>query len=132
MTPAKPTTLPADMAWARSRRQVAERYVEVADLVDAEDGAVTNVCLGLLTLAGIAAGDAICAAALGAHYVGADQAGAATLLARVNHHLGAQLKTLVDLQPGAHEGNALLRARQRGTALRAAHELVAQARARTI
>lgn len=124
------------MVWARSRRQVAERYLEGADLVDAEDGAAKDVCLGLLTLAGIAAGDAICAAALGAHYVGADHAGAATLLARVNDHLGAQLKTLVDLEPGAHEGNAALRGRRRGrhrgTARRAAHELVAQARARTL
>lgn len=132
MTPARPTTRPEDMAWTRSRRQVAERYLEVADLVDAEDGAATHVCLGLLTLAGIAAGDAICAAALGAHYVGADHAGAATLLARVNHHLGAQLKTLVDLEPGAHEGNAALRGRHRGTARRAAHELVTEARARTL
>ncbi|MGO4604616.1 hypothetical protein [Terrabacter sp. 2YAF2] len=104
----------------------------MADLVDAEDGAATNVCIGLFTLAGIAAGDAVCTAALGAHYMGADHVGAATLLARVNDHLGAQLKTLVDLKPGALEGNAVLRGRHRGTARRAAHELVAQASARTL
>jgi hypothetical protein len=131
MSPAKLTTKPADRAWARGRRQVGEKYLEVAGVVDAEDGTAINVCVGLLVLAGIAAGDAICAAALGERYSGPDHSAAATLLGRVDRKLGRRLKALVDLKPGAHYGNALLSPRQRDTAMKAAAELVAAARDRT-
>ena len=132
MSPEKRTTKPADKAWARGRRTVGDKYLEVAGVVDTEDGEAINVCVGLLTLAGIAAGDAICAAALGERYSGPDHAAAATLLGRVDRKLGVKLKSLIDLKPGAHYGNALLSRRQRDTALRAARELVAAARERTI
>jgi hypothetical protein len=132
VSPAKLTTKPADRAWARGRRKVGQKYLEVADVVAAEDGEALNVCVGLLVLAGIAAGDAICAAALGERYSGPDHAAAAALLSRVDRRLGARLKALVDLKPGAHYGNALLSRRQRDAALKAASELVAGAVARTI
>jgi hypothetical protein len=131
MSPAKLTTKPADQAWARGRRQVGEKYLEVAGVVDTEDGTAINVCVGLLVLAGIAAGDAICAVALGERYAGSDHAAAATLLGRVDRKLGARLKSLIALKPGAHYGNALLSARQRDTAMKAAAELLVVARDRT-
>jgi hypothetical protein len=85
----------------------------------------------LLVLAGIAAGDAICASALGERYSGSDHAAAATLLRRVDRGLGTNLKALVDLKPGAHYGNALLSSRQRDAALRHAAALIEAARDRT-
>lgn len=131
MTPAKLTTAPANKTWARGRRRVGEKYLEVATVVDEEDGEAINVCVGLLVLAGIAAADAICAAALGERYSGSDHAAAATLLGRVDRKLGTRLRTLVSLKPGAHYGNALLSRRQRDAALKAATELVEAAKART-
>jgi hypothetical protein len=131
VSPAKLTTKPADRAWARGRRKVGQKYLEVADVVAAEDGEALNVCVGLLVLAGIAAGDAICAAALGERYSGPDHAAAAALLSRVDRRLGARLKALLDLKPGAHYGKALLSRRQRDAALKAASQLVAGAVART-
>ena len=56
MSPGKLTTRPADKAWARGRRKVGDKYLEVAGVVDTEDGEAINVCVDLLTLAGIAAG----------------------------------------------------------------------------
>lgn len=131
MSPSKVATRAADRSYARGRRKVAEKYLEVAGVVDTEDGAAINVCVGLLVLAGIAAGDAICAAALGERYSGSDHATAATLLGRVDRKLGSRLKTLVDLKPGAQYGNELLTPRQRQTALRAAEALVEGAKTRT-
>lgn len=130
MSPAKLTTRPADRAWARGRCSVAEKYLEVAGVVDDADGAAVNVCVGLLVLAGIAAGDTVCAVALGERHAGSDHAAATALLTRVDPTLGVRLRTLIDLKPGAHYGNALLSSRQRQTALRAATELVREAGAR--
>lgn len=59
MSPSKLSTRPADKGWGRGRARVAEKYLEVAGVVDDEDGAAINVCVGLAVLAGIAAGDAI-------------------------------------------------------------------------
>ena len=73
----------------------------------------------------------MCAAALGERYSGSDHAAAAALLGRVDKELGAKLKALVDLKPGAHYGNALLTSRQRTAAFRAAEALVAAAQERT-
>jgi hypothetical protein len=56
MSPATLTTKPSDRVWARGRRQVGEKYLEVAGVVDAEDGTAINVCVGLLVLVGMAAG----------------------------------------------------------------------------
>ncbi len=132
MTPKKLSTREADMGWARQRGSVGARYLELAELVAQEDGTEINVCVGNLVLAGIAAGDAICAAALGERYSGTDHDAAADLLQRVDRDLGTRLRTLVSLKPGAHYGNALLSRGQRDAALKAARELVAAARARTI
>ncbi|MET0693353.1 MAG: hypothetical protein ABWX96_22785 [Propionibacteriaceae bacterium] len=124
MTPKKLTTRPADAAWARGRRDVGRKYLEIAELVESEDGESVNVCVGLAVLAGIAAGDAICASALGESYSGTDHATAASLLERVDRDLGRKLRSLVALKPGAHYGNALLTSEQRRHALRSARALV--------
>ena len=131
MSPRKLSTRPADRAWSRDRRDVGRKYLEVAELVGSEDGEAVNVCVGLAVLAGIAAADAICAAALGESYSGADHAAAASLLERVDRDLGRKLRSLVALKPGAHYGNALLAPAQRLVALRAARALVDEAQLRT-
>lgn len=131
MSPAKLTTRPADKTWARGRRKVGEKYLDVANVAAAEDGEAINVCVGLCVLAGIAAGDAICAAALGERYSGTDHVTSAMLLGRVDRSLGDKLKSLIALKPGAHYGNTLLSSRQRTAARRAAQALVDAARERT-
>jgi hypothetical protein len=89
VSPKKLTTKPADKAWATGRRRVAEKYYEVADMLERDDGLAINVCVGLCVLAGIAAGDAICAAATGERYSGPDPMAAAELLERVDRECGS-------------------------------------------
>jgi hypothetical protein len=132
MSPKKLTTRDADKPWARGRRDVGAKYLEVAELAATEDGEAINVCVGLAVLAGIAAADAICVSALGHYYSGSDHAAAADLLGRVDKVLASRLRSLISLKPGAHYGNALLTSAQRASALRAAHVLVDEARQRTI
>ena len=87
--------------------------------------------MGLSVLASIAASDAVCLAATGERYSGADHAAAAELLGRVDTKLGTQLGNLVALEPGSHHGRALLDAKDRTAALRAARALVDAATERT-
>lgn len=131
MSPRKHRTQPGGSAEARSRRLVADKYLEVADLIALEDGAAVNVCVGLAVLAGIAAGDAICLSAIGERYAGQDHAAAADLLTGVNAQLGKRLHTLVGFKPASHYGAQILSATDRTAALRAAKALVEDARVRT-
>lgn len=131
MTPKKLTTRPGDREQARSRARIADKYLEVAQLVDAEDGAAVNVCVGLAVLAGIAAGDAICLAATGERYSGSDHQSAADLLGRVDVSLGKHLRRLASAKPASHYGERLLGTNDRAAALRAAEALVADALLRT-
>lgn len=130
MSPKKLLTRRADPAQARARRQLAQKYLEVADLVADEDGTAVNVCVGLAVLAGIAAGDALCITASGERYSGQDHAAAAELLERIDTTLGKRLRQLVGLKPGSHYGDNLLNADDRKTALRCAHVLVEAATVR--
>jgi hypothetical protein len=127
VTPAKLKTTKGGMPQARARRKVAEKYLEVADLIGNEDGLAINVCIGVAVLAGIAAGDAICLAATGERYSGQDHSQAATLLGRVDAAAGKHLSKLVDFKPGSHYGDTLLQAQDRTSALRAAKALVENA-----
>ncbi len=127
MSPAKLLTRKAGMPQARSRRQIAQKYLEVADVVAIEDGAAINVAVGLAVLAGIAAGDAICISATGERYSGSDHSAAAELLSRVDAKLGKRLRQLIDLKPGGHYGDRLLDAQDCSIALRADATLVAAA-----
>ncbi len=130
MSPKKLPARAADLAYATGRRRVAEQYLEAAELLEAEDGLI-NVCVGLCVLAGIAAGDAINAAATGTRYSGQDHLAAADMLKRVDADAGSRLRALVRLKPAAHYGSALLGAGERTTALRNAAHLVADAARRT-
>lgn len=121
------TTNPGE---GRGRRIIAQKYVEVANLIDSEDGTAINVCVGVAVLAGIAASDAICAAALGERYAGDDHDAAADLLARVDPKLGKYLRDLVALKGHSHYGFALLTVRERRKALRCATALVDEAHRR--
>jgi len=114
----------------RARRNVAESYLDVAELISSEDGTAINVCVGVAVLAGIAAGDAICAAALGERYSGDDHDAAADLLGRVDPKLGKSLHDLVALKGKSHYGSALLTAKDRKKAVRCATTLVDEARVR--
>lgn len=131
MVPKKLVTVQADRHQARRRRDVATKYLEVATLIENEDGAAVNVCVGLAVLAGIAASDAICIDALGERYSGTDHAAAAEVLKRVDSALAIKLKRLVGLKPASHYGDDLLTAEQRKAALRAAEALVGAAARRT-
>jgi len=82
--------------------KVASKYLEVARLIEAEDGAAVNVCVGVAVLAGIAASDAICVAGLGERHAGADHHAAAALLSRVDRRLARQLTDLVDMKDRSH------------------------------
>jgi hypothetical protein len=131
VNPKKLTTRQVERTVAVERRAVAEKYLEVAELVADEDGAAVNVAVGLAVLAGVAAGDAICVAATGERYAGQDHAGAADLLSKVDIGLGKRLRTLVGLKAASHYGDALLNPKQRTAALSAARALVRGAADRT-
>jgi len=45
VSPKKLSTKVVDLSWGRGRRRIAEKYLEVAQLIDAEDGAAINVCV---------------------------------------------------------------------------------------
>jgi hypothetical protein len=130
MSPKKVQTTATKPGEGKGRRQVAEKYLEVAQLIDAEDGAAINVCVGVAVLAGIAAADAVCAAALGERYSGPDHDMAVEVLGRVDSKLGKQLRDLVSLKNISHYGFNLLSGSQRKTALRCAASLVAEVRLR--
>lgn len=131
MNPRRLPTRPGDRAEALGRREIAERYLQVAELTASEPGAGVNVCVGTAVLAGIAASDAICLSALGERYSGHDHHAAADLLSRVDSTLGDSLRDLVGLKSASHYGQSLLKARDRERAIRAASVLVAEARRRT-
>ncbi len=130
MSPKKVQTRRVRPGEGRGRRQVAEKYLEVAGLIDSEDGTAINVCVGVAVLAGIAAADAICAAALGERYSGPDHDVAVEILSRVDSKLGKQLRDLVTLKTTSHYGFGLLTPSQRKSAVRCATALVANARLR--
>lgn len=130
MNPRRLTTRPGEPGSARGRRIVAQKYLEVAELVADEDGATINVAVGLAVLAGIAAADAICIAAVGQRSAGADHAAAAELLERVDRTLGRRLRSLVALKPASHYGEQLLSTAERTSALRSARVLVGAAAVR--
>jgi hypothetical protein len=131
VSPKKLVTRRADLGQGRTRRKIAEKYVDVANLVADEDGAAINVCVGLAVLAGIAAGDAVCIASTGERYAGQDHDAAAELLERVDASLGKRLRQLVALKPSSHYGDHLLSEGDRRTALRCANLLVEAAVERT-
>lgn len=130
MSPRHLPVRPATKSEGRGRRRIAEKYLEVAEIAAMEDGAAVNVAVGVAVLAGIAASDAVCIAALGERYSGLDHAAAVQILGRVDGRLSGRLRILVDLKASSHYGDSLLTARDRERAIKAARDLVDAARAR--
>ena len=131
MNPRRVPTRRAQRAEAFTRRRIAEKYLEVAELAATEDGIANNVAIGLAVLAGIAAGDAICIAAVRERYSGKDHLTAAHFLQRIDKASGDELLTLIELKSVSHYGFEVLGDRQRTRAMRAARSLVLAARRRT-
>ena len=115
---------------ALRRQEQAEKFLEVADLVQADstqDAASANVSASLAVLAGIAASDAACCAALGRRSRGQDHRQAIDLLGQVSPggpDAARQLQRLLDLKDSAHYGVITLSGEALKTALRGARNLV--------
>jgi len=131
VSPKKFPLKPGDRGQARARRVVAQKYLEVAELIEQEDGAMINVCVGLRVLAGIAASDATTTVATGMRYSGTDHSAAADYLETVDRENGRRLRRLVALKPPSHYGGKLLTHGDRRSALRDARSLVEEANRRT-
>lgn len=93
---------------ARTRLAVARAFTDAADLVlDEDDDASLNVAASLAVLAGIAASDAACCAALGKRPRGQDHREAIKLLsniATVGEALGKDLARPLDMKDNAQYG----------------------------
>ncbi len=125
-------TQPCGLQEARTRLASAEKFLDVARLVDGEpDAAFWSVAASLAVLAGVAASDAACCSALGRRSRGDDHLDAAGLLATVvpdGREVAAALRQLIELKDKAqygiiHVGRADLR-----PALKQAERMVAFAR----
>lgn len=112
------------------RQDQARKFLEVADLVEAEarrEAASANVAASLAVLAGIAATDAACCAALGRRSRGQDHRQAIDLVREVSPggpEAARHLQRLLDLKDSAHYGVITLGATELKTALRTARGLV--------
>ncbi len=116
-------------AEARARCTVARRYLDVAELAEAEDDASAwhNVAAGNAVLAGIAAADALCCVLLGRHSGEADHRPAVALLATTRPASARDLERLLQFKDTAHYGSRLITAAALRSALRAAERLVTAA-----
>jgi hypothetical protein len=116
---------------ALRRQDQAEKFLEVAELVEADsdqDAASANVSASLAVLAGIAASDAACCATLGRRSRGQDHRQAIDLLRQVSPggpEAARQLQRLLDLKDSAHYGVITLSGEALKSALRGARNLVA-------
>ena len=118
---------------SRTRLDLAVLYLEVARLVIADEtGSEATVATGNAVLAGIAAADAICCAAVGKRYRGADHRESAEYLQRVtgDRKLGQALRDLADYKDGAHYGLSHVKTQRAKAAIRRAEILVRSARDR--
>ncbi len=124
---------PCDAADARTRLAQAELYLEVAEVVLAEEsGEHATVATGNAVLAAIAAADALCCASAGTRYRGADHRRAADHLEQVtgDRRLAALLREVVDLKDVGHYGLDNVAASRAKSAVRKAGKLVSVARDR--
>jgi hypothetical protein len=114
---------------AARRQEHAEKFLEVAELVEGESDEVAasaNVSAALAVLAGIAASDAACCAALGRRSRGQNHRQAIDLLREVSPggpDAAHQLQRLLDLKDSAHYGVITLSGEALETALRGARAL---------
>lgn len=131
-----PRTRPCDRAALRGRLLKAEQFFEQAELIrelaesEAEAG---DAYVSLYVLAGIAAADAICCRALGAHALGESHQEAVQLLRTVRpdgDELARSLSTLLGVKSRAGYAAAPVTAEMRRRANRHAAKLVVAARDR--
>lgn len=116
-------------AQGRVRLASAERFLEVAKLVEGEDDddALRSVAASLAVLAGIAASDAACCVALSRRSRGASHHEAETLLGDIADGGGeaaTSLRRLLDLKDKAQYGFIHASRSDLKTALRQAEKLV--------
>ncbi len=102
-------TQPCDLRHARTRLGQAQKFLEVADLVadERELSESFSVAAALAVLAGIAAADAACCAALGTRSRSADHHDAEALLARIadgGAEAAARLRRVIVEKDTAHYG----------------------------
>jgi hypothetical protein len=123
---------PCNEADARKRLGDAEKYLEVAELVETEDSVEShNVTTGLAVLAGIAAADAACCKTLGESSRGPDHQDAVTFLRRITPGGDAaanDFERLVGLKDKAHYSFLNVSGQDRTAAIRRAAKLVDFAR----
>jgi hypothetical protein len=116
---------------ARQRLRYADAYLEVAELVLADDRSeMPGVAAGLSVLAGIAASDAICARRLGEIHRGESHREARDLLRRATadgKRLSDTLAKLLDIKDVAHYGLLVVSPRKARDAIRWAKALNARA-----
>lgn len=118
---------------ARIRLRTAAAYLEVADLVLAEDKRIEmpGVAAGLAVLAGIAASDAICACRVAQIPRGDDHRAAADLLRTATpdgKKLAAEFLRIIDVKDQAHYGISIVPISQARSAVRWAQHLVTRAK----
>lgn len=117
---------------SRQRLEYARRCHEAGELVgsDDSDSYAAKVAVSLYVLAGIAASDAICGAAIGERWRGDNHRGAVSLLreAIIDQAPGKSLDTLLDLKDAAHYSTAIIDVAAEKRAGRASALLVAKAR----
>lgn len=123
-------THPCNRADALIRIAHARAFLDTAHLVasDDDDLATHNVATALAVLAGIAASDAVCCAALGLRSRGQDHHQACDLLAQVEpdgRRLANDLSRLLDLKDGSHYGTVYVTQSKAVAAMRQARRLVA-------
>ncbi|HWN73272.1 MAG TPA: hypothetical protein VNN15_05650 [Solirubrobacterales bacterium] len=122
-------TQSCSVAHARTRLEHARKFLEVADMTAGEAGDVeySSTAAALAVLAGIAASDAACCAALGRRSRGQDHRQAAGLVEQVEPGGGQAakaLRRLLSLKDEAHYGLFDVSGQDLQAALRQAKALV--------
>lgn len=130
MSPRQPSrTETCGLRQARVRLGQARAFLEVAELVgaDHDELATPGVAASLAVLAGIAAADAACCAALGRRSRGQDHRQALALLAQIvpkGASMSRDLDRLLTVKDDAHYGLLHVSAQRAAAALRQARRLV--------
>jgi hypothetical protein len=111
----------------RKRLADARKFLEVAELIDDEPVKISSgVSASLAVLAGIAASDAACCAALGLRARGQDHNDAADVLERVagSSDAATALRRLLGLKNDGHYGLISVGTSKRNASLRQAKKVV--------
>jgi hypothetical protein len=129
MSPREPRVQSCSRADATARLRHATRFLEVAELVvdEGDDLDYSSASAALAVLAGIAASDAACCAALGRRARGQDHGEATTLVGRVKpggKRAATSLQRLLGLKDEAQYGFFDVGGQQLKSALRQASDLV--------